>query len=453
MMRNTRILCLLSLIAPLLLQCTTTYSTVRKKTESQLNKSHAIPLDLIEPAHFLNCYRQTYPAPENESLSFMARTAEEGETTILELGIRAEASHSRARRPLNLCLVIDKSRSMHDAGKMEQAKEAVREIVRLLRPEDVVSIVVYDSNASVILEPSPAVDREAALLPVENVIASGGSNGEAGILLGLRQLDRRLSRERVNRMILIADSGIDDVTNVLQTETRRAALHGIIFSVIGIGPSFYDPFLYKLSAESGGHYYVAALPGESLRAANEEMASTLYAPADNIRLLLVLKEGVRLDQVYGYAIAPEQPLNIRINVFPQMACGATQTVLLRLKIPAGTDLYATATLFYRDSLAFEEKSKEIFLRTKRDPADEFPVRRNLAIAREALAIREARAAEKAQDYPRSIAAIDGAIKELHTIHKSREDEEIANDINRLIHYHKNLDASQKAWEQARSDQK
>jgi Ca-activated chloride channel family protein len=50
---------------------------------------------------------------------------------------------------VNLVLVIDKSGSMADSDKMSRVKEGLRTMVTRLRPDDVVSIVGFDSDAQV----------------------------------------------------------------------------------------------------------------------------------------------------------------------------------------------------------------------------------------------------------------------------------------------------------------
>ncbi|KXK23550.1 MAG: hypothetical protein UZ18_ATM001000062 [Armatimonadetes bacterium OLB18] len=59
-------------------------------------------------------------------------------------------------RPVNLSLVIDKSGSMADADKLVRVKAAMQTLVSQLRPTDTLSIVLFDSEARVLLPGSEA---------------------------------------------------------------------------------------------------------------------------------------------------------------------------------------------------------------------------------------------------------------------------------------------------------
>src|SRR5215203_5678888 len=69
---------------------------------------------------------------------------------VLQIGFTtAEVTERTDLRPLNLALVIDKSGSMAEDDKMSRVKESLRTLVTKLRPDDIVSVVVFDTEAAV----------------------------------------------------------------------------------------------------------------------------------------------------------------------------------------------------------------------------------------------------------------------------------------------------------------
>ena len=52
--------------------------------------------------------------------------------------------------PLNLCLVIDRSTSMH-GDRIDMVKANVSQMVKQLRPQDIISIVIYSDRAEVLI--------------------------------------------------------------------------------------------------------------------------------------------------------------------------------------------------------------------------------------------------------------------------------------------------------------
>ncbi|MCK5572411.1 MAG: VWA domain-containing protein, partial [Bacteroidetes bacterium] len=68
----------------------------------------------------------------------------DGGTVYLRLSVTAPEITRPERRPMNIAVVLDRSGSMGAEGKIENAKAAVRALINQLRPEDYLSIVVYD---------------------------------------------------------------------------------------------------------------------------------------------------------------------------------------------------------------------------------------------------------------------------------------------------------------------
>ena len=75
-----------------------------------------------------------------------------GGTAYLLLSIVTSDALTPQRRPMNLSIVLDRSGSMADQGKMEYAKKALYSLIDQLTSEDMVSIVIYDDIINVLRE-------------------------------------------------------------------------------------------------------------------------------------------------------------------------------------------------------------------------------------------------------------------------------------------------------------
>ena len=66
---------------------------------------------------------------------------------------------AQKRSPINLALVLDRSSSM-SGDKLEKAKEAALMVVDRLQPDDVISVISYDSTVEVLVPAAKANERD-----------------------------------------------------------------------------------------------------------------------------------------------------------------------------------------------------------------------------------------------------------------------------------------------------
>ena len=142
------------------------------------------PPDEVAVEEFVNYHKHRLPLPKvgqsvamdvrwgNNEISSAQREA------ILQIGFTtAEVSERTDLRPLNLALVIDRSGSMADGDKMSRVKESLRRMLEKLRPEDIVSIVGFDTGAEVLF-PARRVGDGYERGPAERTY-SLGTRGES----------------------------------------------------------------------------------------------------------------------------------------------------------------------------------------------------------------------------------------------------------------------------------
>jgi Ca-activated chloride channel family protein len=245
------------------------------------------------------------PAPVRLTLDVDRTVLPAGSTerAVLKVGLDCIRLPQRsARPPVNLALVIDRSGSM-SGDKIVRAREAALELVRRLAPDDIVSLVAYDSNVS-ILVPARRVGNGREL---ESAIAGLEANGSTalygGVAAGATEIRRHLGETRhVPRIILLSD-GQANIGPSSPEELGRlgAALvkEGISVSTIGLGLGFNEDLMTRLAQRSDGNTYFVESSDDLPRIFAAELGDVLNVVARRVVIEIDFPEGVRPIQFVG----------------------------------------------------------------------------------------------------------------------------------------------------------
>ena len=173
--------------------------------------------------------------------------------------------------PKDLFLVLDTSGSM-DGEKLQQAKDALRYVLRHLNPEDRFNVIAFSSGVRAYAPTlRSAMEAEAAIQWVERLEALGGTN----IYLALSEALRQAQSERPTVILFLTDGlpteGITDETALLAALDKEAPTSVRIFP-FGVGYDVNTVLLDQLAENHRGRpTYVE--PGERL----DEIVSTFYS--------------------------------------------------------------------------------------------------------------------------------------------------------------------------------
>lgn len=156
----------------------------------------------------------------------------------------------------NITFILDVSSSMNSTGKLDLLKLSMTELVSILRPEDLISVIKYSSNVSVVLEALSGKDKEVINERVAALKTSSSTAGGDAIQVAYQMSRRVYSPKRNNIVIMVTDGAFNKGSKTyLETIERNHREKGIIFSVVGIKTSSYvKEYMTKVVGKGGGSF-------------------------------------------------------------------------------------------------------------------------------------------------------------------------------------------------------
>jgi len=139
---------------------TAAYANVRRF----INHGQLPPAEAVRVEELINDFDYDYPLPDNADQPFhvlteVGPTPWNANTQLLHIGIKAYDDSDKHRRAKNLVFLIDFSGSMDDANKLGLLKQSFGLLVKQLKAQDRVAMVVYAGVSGVILAPTRRPSR------------------------------------------------------------------------------------------------------------------------------------------------------------------------------------------------------------------------------------------------------------------------------------------------------
>ena len=220
---------------------------------------------------------------------------------ILELGPPDEARKAPSP-PLNVCLVLDRSTSMQ-GQKMDIVKATAIQVLRNLRPQDILSVVAFSDRAEVVIPASYHQEKSRSEAKIQMIQPSGATEIYQGLEAGAKEVMRSLDAKRVNHIILLTDGHTyGDEQQCLALASRLAA-HGIGISGMGIGQDWNDIFLDVLASRTGGSSAYLAQPQDIKKLLLEKFDALSQTYAEDLVLDLKYIEDIEL--TYAFRLQPD----------------------------------------------------------------------------------------------------------------------------------------------------
>lgn len=248
----------------------------------------------------------------------------------------------KTRNELNVALAIDCSGSMQEDSKFEAAQEAAASLAKSLQASDRISIVSFESKASV----EAPLTSARNLAVIENAIANLPLGQETDLYEGLRLAWQQISANAgqpsvVSRIIVLTD-GEPTRGKIKQNDFVRLAEEigrsGVSITAIGVGAKYNEKLLMAISQATGSLWYHASNPAyltDLFAQQVDQMARTIVQMPV---LALTLHEGTKI--LDAYSMRPivsrlslpdtQPPFNFRLK---DLIAGQDQTLFIRVQVP------------------------------------------------------------------------------------------------------------------------
>jgi Ca-activated chloride channel family protein len=264
-----------------------------------------------------------------------------GDGTIQIQVIAPDAPAIHGDRPrLNLALVIDRSGSMAEARKLDFVKTAAHQLVDMMGPDDLLSIVTYSQQVQVPWSSRPVGrDREELHRIISGLYPGGSTFLSGGLEEGFRQAKAGKRKGTLNRVLLLSDGlanvGVSD-RGALRERAGDMAEKGISVSTFGVGNDFDEELMTRIAER-----IVAALESEFHTASR--------TAASEVEIVIRLRRECRFGSVLGREWRRDgDAYVIRLG---DLSAGERRTVFAKLNVAgdgSGLREVGEVALRYRD---------------------------------------------------------------------------------------------------------
>jgi Ca-activated chloride channel family protein len=279
----------------------------------------------------------------------------------IEAKAREFRADGKARTPLNLSIVIDKSGSMSGA-KLDHAKLAAKYVVDQLSAEDYVSIVEYDDKINVVSTSNRVADKQLLRKRIDAIEAGNTTNLGGGLLEGCKQVKSTYQPGFVNRVLMLSDGqaneGITSVEELQRIAKAQSLEHGISISTFGLGLDYNENLMTNLAEYGSGNYYFIENPELISEIFQKELNGLLNVVAQNAVLTVDLPANVTLEKVFGYKF--EQSGNRVLIHFRDIFSTETKAVLVKFLVKGNSpELTFKATLSFNDATLSDKPGRNL----------------------------------------------------------------------------------------------
>lgn len=264
--------------------------------------------DQLRPHEFLNYFSfDTAPVAPTDDFSVLASIAPKpGQDGMYSLGISVSGRDvtRETRRNAGLTLVVDRSGSMADEGRMDYLKQGLRRMTSELKTGDLVNLVLFDDSVCTPLENFVVGRDSMALLErtISRIEPRGSTDLNAGLTHGYRLANEAYRDAFTNRVVLISDAiantGVTD-PELMSLVTQSYDQRRIRLSGVGVGRDFNDELLNRLTEKGKGAYVFLGSAAEVDAVFGSRFISLIETVANDVHFRLHLPPSLRMNTFYG----------------------------------------------------------------------------------------------------------------------------------------------------------
>ena len=331
------------------------YSNVRRFIQN----GQLPPHDAVRIEELINYFKYDYPQPSGRHPfsvnTEVARCPWNSSNTLLLVGLQGKTIDLEKLPTSNLVFLIDVYGYMDEPNKLPLVKAAFRVLVRQLRPQDRVAIVVYAGNAGMVLPSTSGSEKETILNAIESLEAGGSTAGGEGIKLAYDIARQNFFKGGNNRVILATDGDFNvgvssegELLRLIEKERRD----NIFLSVLGFGTGNYkDAKMEKLADHGNGNFsYIDGIQ-EARKVLGEQMAGTLYTIAKDVKIQVEFNPAaVKSYRLIGYEdrLLNKEDFKDDKKDAGELGAGHTVTALYELVLNSpASDMHTAESLKYQ----------------------------------------------------------------------------------------------------------
>ncbi len=318
------------------------YSNVRRF----LTNNSLPPKDAVRIEELVNYFHYDYPRPDGDDpfsiTTELGPCPWEPKHRIVHVGLQGIDIDTDDLPPSNLVFLLDVSGSMNSANKLPLLKSAMKMLVKRLRDDDHVAIVVYAGAAGLVLPPTSGADGNTIIEALNRLNAGGSTAGGAGIKLAYQVARENFLKKGNNRIILCTDGDFNvgassDAEMVRLIEEKRK--EGVFLTVLGFGTGNYkDSKMEQLADKGNGNYAYIDNLLEAKKVLVTEMGATLVTIAKDVKIQVEFNPAaVEAYRLIGYEnrVLKNEDFNDDTKDAGELGAGHSVTALYEI-VPAGT---------------------------------------------------------------------------------------------------------------------
>ena len=185
---------------------------------------------------------------------------DESQNVYAKLDIKYNPTNEEYSTPPNhLCIVLDRSTSMK-GERLDSVRENLRQFISALRSKDLISIVVFNDKAEILIAPTTNGNKQVLFEKIDTITAAGGTEIYKGLKAGIDLLWQGNLKNYLPNLLLLTDGHTYGDEERCIDLVNKAVEKNIKINALGFGNEWNDKFLDEVTGITGGcAYYVRTL--------------------------------------------------------------------------------------------------------------------------------------------------------------------------------------------------
>lgn len=278
------------------------------------------------------------------------------------------------RGPLNLGLVIDRSRMMNDpvdlrtgTTRFDLVRIALDRLLAQLTTDDFVSIVAFNDASEVLVEAVRGTNIAAIKGATDVLVPQGGVNLTEGLRRGFQTVAKHSRPQRLDRVLLFTDAGLHGMRTPqlggFFGVMRQYAVTNIGTTMFGIGSSIRDDLRRSIAEIRGGTSAAFGNFDQLAKTIDEEFDFLVAPVAYDMTITLNIPFEFDVVEVHGLSATPPFGRNLVLRAPTLFLTPGQDNGLVLLRLRAGSlasfsqpTTVGTATLNYTTAFGVSQTS-------------------------------------------------------------------------------------------------